>query len=934
MIEFVRKLGWLIRRRSREDQLTEELQFHLEEEADERKAAGLPEEEAQWAARRELGNLGLVREETRAMWSWTLLEQLVQDLRYAVRTIPRNPVFTLLATLSLALGIGANTAIYSFMDALLMRSLPVADPESLVVLNWHVTGRKTVDKSVVHRVSGRIHNDPETGLTASIFPYPAFELLRKSTEVSALFAYRPARKLNVMIQGQAEVAGGEYVSGDYFRGLRLAPAAGRLIISDDDRAGAPAVVVLSYAFAQRRFGDMANAAGRPVLINNIPFTAIGVAPPGFFGVDPEAAPDFYLPMHADLLLDRGWDRSANPGERYLDEHYYWVEMMGRLRPGVSMTQARVALGTAFEQWVATTATNDQERKNLPEFLLKDGAGGLDNLRREYSQPMYILLALVGLILAIACANIANLLLARATARRREMAVRLSMGAGRWRVVRQLLTESLLLAAVGGAAGVLLASWGVRLLPLLLESGSTNFTLHPELNWRVLAAAAALTTITGLLFGLAPALQATRVDVMPVLRETRAGERRPRARLRFSLSQMLVVSQIAISLWLLVAAGLFVRTLSNLQSLEMGFHRENVLVFRLNARQAGHRDPEIVSFYSDLEKRFAAIPGVRSATAANSPLIGDGAWCWSVLPRGKQPPADAPSGHGTGIAATATRVLATGSGFFTTMQIPLLAGREFGERDHMGSPPVAIVNEAWVKVNLGGQSPIGQRLVSFGPGLKPQEMEIVGVARNVRYDELTGNFPAIAYMPFAQNLNVPVEEMTFLLRTAGDPLAYASTVREIVHRADARVPVTNLGTQAAQIDQQMSQQILFARLCTGFAVLALAIACVGLYGTMSYTVARRTGEIGIRIALGAQRRTVVWMVLRDALILAAVGLVISVPTALGTTKLVESFLFGVRPNDPLALAAAVTILLSAALLASYVPAWKASRIDPMTSVRHE
>ena len=816
-----------------------------------------------------------------------------------------------------------------------MRSLPVADPGSLAVLNWHVTGKKSVRTSVVHDVSGYFYDDPKTGKTTPIFPYPAFELLRQSNDVlSALFAYHPARTLTIMIRGQAEVVSGEYVSGDYFRGLGLAPAAGRLIMADDDRAGAPAVMVLGYAFAQRRFGDTAGAAGQTVLVNNIPFTAIGVAPPGFFGVDPAKAPDFYLPLHADLLLDPERGPGANPGKRYLDAHYYWIEMMGRLRPGVTMAQAQPALGRVFEQWVATTATTDEERKNLPEFLLKDGAGGLDNLRREYSQPLYVLWAMVGLILAIACANVANLLLARATARRREMAVRLSMGAGRWRVIRQLLTESLLLASIGGAAGVLFALWGVRFLTLLLAGGNDNFTLHAELNWHVLAAAAALTMVTGILFGLAPALQATRVDVMPVLKETRAGEGRSRMRRRLSLSQMLMVSQIAIALLLLVGAGLFVKTLSNLQSVEMGFHRENILLFKLNARQAGHRDPEIISFYGDLEKRFAAIPGVRSATVANSALIGDGAWGWPVVPLGKERPAQAPSGRGSGMSDRATHVLATGPGFFTTMQIPLLAGREFDERDRQGSPPVAIVNEAWVKANLEDRNPMGQRIVSLGPDLKPQEMEIIGVAKNARYDDLTGAFPAIVYMPFEQNLNVPVEEMTFFLRTAADPLSYASTVRQIVHQADARIPVTNLGTQTSQIDNEMSQQILFARLCTGFAMLALAIACVGLYGTMSYMVARRTGEIGIRMALGAQRGTVVWMVLREVIVLAAVGLSISVPAALGTSKLIESLLFGVKHNDPEALVLATAILLTAALLAGYVPARAASRIDPMAAVRYE
>jgi macrolide transport system ATP-binding/permease protein len=933
---FFRKLKWLTGRRSRELELREELQFHIDEEAQELQAQGLPGEEARWAARRDLGNVTLVEERTRAMWSWTFVEQLAQDLRYALRTMLQNRVFTMLAVLSLGLGIGANTAIYSFMDALLLRSLPISDPRSLVTLNWHVNGAKSVHDSVVHTVSGYFYDDPRTGKTTAIFPYPAFELLSKSSDVfSSLFAYHQARKLNVITRGQAEVASGEYVSGDYFRGLSLAPAAGRLINSDDDRAGAPAVVVLSYAFAQKRFGDVSSAAGQPVTINNIPFTAIGVAPPGFFGVDPAKAPDFYLALHADLVLDSKNRPGDNTGKQYLDEHYYWIEMMGRLRPGVTRAQAQAALAPVFEGWAASTAANDLERKNLPEFLLKDGAGGLDDLRREYSQPLYILLAMVGMILAIACANIASLLLARATARRREMAVRLSMGAGRWRVIRQLLTESLLLAAVGGAVGILFAIWGTQFLTLLLASGSDAFPLRPELNWHVLTVAAGLTMITGLLFGLAPALAATRVDVMPVLREARIGERRSHGhRLRFSFSQALVVSQIAISLLLLVGAGLFVRTLSKLQSIEVGFQRENVLVFKLNARQAGHRDPEIISFYRDLQQRFAAIPGVRGATVANAPLIGDGAWGWPVVRLGKDPPLKAPSGYGSGFSDAAAHVLATGPRFFSTMQIPLLAGREFDERDRLGSPPVAIVNEAWVKANLEQRNPIGQRIVSYGPGLKPREMEIVGLAKNAKYNDLRDKFPAIVYMPFEQNLNVPVEEMTYLLRTASDPLSYAGTVREIVHRADARIPVANIGTQAAQIAEEMGQETLFARLCTGFALLALSIACVGLYGTTSYMVAKRTGEIGIRMALGARRGGVIWLVLRQAMVMAIVGLAIGLPVAYGSSRLVESFLFGIKANDPLALAAAVGTLVVAAILAGYAPARRASRIDPIAALRHE
>jgi macrolide transport system ATP-binding/permease protein len=922
MKSFFRKLTWLAQRRRKEAELNEELQFHLAEDAEERQAEGSAEE-ARWAARRELGNVALLQENTRAAWGWTFFEQLAQDLRYAFRTMAANKTFSALAILSLALGIGANTAIYSFMDAILLRSLPVSNPESLVVLNWH--NKVRFRGTVMHGGSGSVHTDPKTGSTAGIFPFPVFELLRKSDSLfSSIFAYYPTRQVHVLVKEQAALASGEYVSGDYFSGLALPPAAGRVIIPDDDRVGAPAIAVLSFAFSQTHFGDAGSAPGQSILINNVPFTVAGVAPQGFFGVDPAAAPDFYIPLHSNFLL-KPKEKPGDLAKDYLDQNYYWIEMMARLRPGVSLVQAQAALGPAFHQWVAATASNDQERAHLPELVIREGASGLDTLRQQYSKPLYLLLAIVGLILAIACANIASLLLARATARRREMAIRLSLGAGRFRVIRQLLTESVLLASIGGALGVLFAVWGIRFLTFLLANGREDFTLHPDLNWHVLAAAVALSLLTGLLFGLAPALQATRVDVIPALKEARAGHPRSRhSSWRPSLSHVFVVSQIGISLLMLVAAGLFVRTLSNLQSIQLGFNREGLLLLQMNARQAGHKDPEIVSFYTDLQKRFSAIPGVRSASVSHSPLLGHGTWMSDVVPVGTQPRPD-----------VTTHILMTGPEFFSTIQIPVLRGRAIDERDRPGSPPVAVVNEAYVKTNFGDRNPLGQHVViGRRPPFANQDVEIVGVVKNARYGDITGEFPDVVYVPFNQGSYYPVDEMTFALRTSGDPLRFAGTVREIVRQADSHVPVTNVKTEAAQIDQTMNQEIIFARLCTGFAMLALIIACIGLYGTTAYAVARRTGEIGIRMALGAQRGVVVWMVLREVFLLIVVGLAISLPTALGMSKVVASFLYGIKPNDPRALTMAVVTLLAAALLAGWVPARKASRIDPMIALRHE
>jgi len=647
-------------------------------------------------------------------------------------------------------------------------------------------------------------------------------------------------------------------------------------------------------------------------INNRPFTIVGVAPAEFYGVDPSVAPDVYLPLHI--------------GDVSSDPNYYWLEMMGRLRPGIDAAHAQTVLAAAFDPWVASTATTEKERSNLPRVRLDAGAGGLDTLRRRYSQPLFVLLSMVGLILAIACANTANLLLARATLRRREMAIRLSIGAGRLRVLRQVMTESVCLACVGGVLSIPVAFVSMRVLTALVANGQDSFTVHAELDWRVLMVTLALSVACGLLFGLAPALQSVRPSVMPALKDVNVlSHLRVR---RFTLTQVLVVSQIAVSLVLLIAAGLFVRTLANLQSIELGFVAERVLLVDVNASQAGHRPDQIAAFYANLRQRLAAVPGAAGVTLSHASLIRAGR-SLNIFVGGK--------------GAEGARVLTVGPDFFTTMRVPMLQGRPVDERDVPGRATVAVVSKLFEDTFFSGERAVGRHLTLEVPtrqdaglpaGSRRIDIEIVGVAATARYGDLRDRTPPVVYLPYGQITFPAIGQMTFALRTTGDPLSIVPAVRRVVQHVDSQMPVTNVRTQEVEIERTINQEILFARLCSAFALLALLIACVGLYGTMAYSVARRTNEIGLRIALGASATGVGWMVLREVGVLAALGVGISVPVALAASRLVQEFLFEVEPNDPWTLAAAAGVLTLAAIVAGVGPAQRASRINPMTALRAE
>ena len=907
MRELLQRLRALFYRAQFERDLDDEMAHHLAMLAAERGAA----------ARGQFGNLAYLKEESRSMWRFAFLEQLAQDLRYALRTMAANPVFTATAAISLALGIGANTAIYSFMDAILMRSLPVSHPEQLAILNWHSNGMP----GTAHSINGSMHRYQKTGRESPNFPYAFFEAQSSNPQFfSTLFAYTYVQNFNVIATNQAESLPGGFVSGGYFAGLGVPPAAGRLIAPEDDRTGAPATAVLSYRYWQRRFQGNPAVVGRTIQINNVPFVVVGVAAPGFFGVDAQTNPSLFLAIHSMPAIAA--DPAAEEHSRFFNKNFWWIEMMGRLRPGVTLAQAQAALHEQFRAFSLATAVSPKETAVLPDLALEPGGTGLDTLRREYSQPLYILMTMVALILAIACANLANLLLARAAARRREMAVRLSLGAGRWRIVRQMLTESVLLAVLGGALGVLVGLAGIRFITWLLANGRADFTLRAELSWPVLAFTFALAMVAGVLFGLAPALEATKVDFTPALKESRTiGVSTPGHRFRPRLTHALIVSQIAVSLLLVVAAGLFVRTLTNLHSIDVGFNRESILLFSINGRQAGYKDDALARFYSGLLDRFREIPGVRAATASNFPLVAQYANDEDITIPGHPLPA----------SGNTTNILNVDPDFFETMQIPVLLGRSLQPGD-MASPMVAVVNQKFAAGFFDGANPVGRQF-AFGDKSGAPLLQIVGVIRNAHYNSLQEQPEPVVYLPFTHEVE-DLRGLYFELRTAGDPYSVMSFVRRMVHEASPAVSITDVGTEAQRIEQTISQERTFANLGTCFALLALLIASVGLYGAMAYTVARRTGEIGIRMALGAQRPRIVWMVLREVLALTAAGLAIGYAAARFTTHYVESFLFGLKANDPLATAGGVAILLAAALAAGYLPAWRASRIDPAVALRNE
>jgi len=879
----------LFHKARKEQELTEEIDAYLEMLIEQKIKEGLAPEEARRAALIELGGRHQVKEK---VWEVSVGNQLVtfwQDLRYGLRMLGRNPGFTVVAVLSLALGIGANTAIFSLLDVVLIRMLPVKNPQQLVILE---RDGAPVDKG-------------SRNLSANFY-----ERMREQTELLAGFCTFWPSDFQVVVDGQAESFKGDLVSGSFFSVLGVNALLGRTITEEDNNVldGQP-VVVISHNFWRQRFANDPEIVGRRIVLNGQPHTIIGVTPPNFFGVSVGQPPPLWKPMGKDQV----------------------GEVMARLRPEVSEQQVSTVLTGLLQQSLAVEDNSGMSlayRQSVPRqrvVLIPASQGvqgmirGISSLRAQFSEPLRILMAVVGLVLLIACANVANLLLARATARWKEIAVRLALGAGRLRLIRQLLTESMLLALAGGVLGLVFAWWGSSFLLAIVGSGRNPVFLNLTPDARMLAFTAAASLLAGIFFGLAPAWRATRVDLTPALKDN---SRISRGGARLGLGKMLVIAQVALSLLLLIGAGLFVRSLEKLKSLDTGINRENVLLISTDPQMIGYQRGarQIVDLYQRMLERIKAIPGVRYVSLSGEGLLsGRGTTGGGMLHVRGQPSRNFISS-----------MCAVGPEYFETVGMTILRGRGFTAQDHEKAPNVAVVNETFARQYFGGDNELGRR-ISFGPG--DSEIEIVGVVKDAKYDNLREEATPIYYVPYVQ---APFfwRETTFQIRTAADPTQIIAAVRQAVREIDTNLPLFNIKTLATQIDETLVQERLIGAVSSFFGLLSLLLAAIGLYGILAYSVNQRTHEIGIRMALGAQRGEVLLMVLRQGMKLVLIGVVLGLAVSFAATRIVASYLFGITPIDPVTFISAPLLMLIVALLACFVPARRATKVDPLVALRYE
>jgi putative ABC transport system permease protein len=822
-------------------------------------------------------------------------DALLQDLRYAIRALRSSPAFAVVAIFSLALGIGANTAIFSLINSLMLKSLPVRHPEQLL----QVTRGKD-----------------------DYYTNPLWEQLRDRQDVfSSLFAYGGAR-FNLATGGEARYADGDYVSGQFFETLGLHAILGRSLSTADDNRGCPGTAVLSNSFWQKEYGGRSDVVGRTISLDSRPFEIIGVIEPGFTGLEAGTAIDLYVPVCSEKIINA--ESSSLDGRTW-----WWMKVIGR--PSVSPAQATARLKTLAPEIFKATLPPNQKPEDQTEYLNNTFetlpvANGLSDLRTKYQRALTILMVITGLVLLIACANVANLLLARSAGRQREIAIRIALGLRRGRLMRQLLTESLVLSLTGAALGILFAHWGARLLVHFLSSAKDQVFLDLSIDARVLAFTAGVAILTGLLFGLAPAWRGTRVDPQSAVKANARGVvslDKPGS--KFGLGKALVVAQVALSLLLVVGAGLMLTTFFKLETIDPGFERQHVLLVAVDLRNGHYPKERVGAVFQEMLDRLRALPGVRSASNSAITPISGWRWTQNLQIEGYT----SKSREDTSVFLNSVT-----SSYFETLGTAFVAGRDFNTHDTLHSPQVAIVNQTMVKKFFAGQNPIGRRFRIENGSKLGDPTEIIGVVKDAKYHALRDEIPATAYLAVSQAPFLFQESENFeLLVAVGAPTAVIPTVRSAIAEVNRDVSL-QFTTLAAQVDESLIRERLLATLSGFFGALALLLATIGLYGVMSYNVARRRNEIGIRMALGAEQSGVLTMVLREVAILIGVGLAIGVTAALTTTRLLESFLYGIKSSDPLTLSFAAGVLALVAAIAGYIPARRASRLDPMAALREE
>jgi predicted permease len=848
---------------------------------------------------------------------------MFRDLRHGLRTLLRDKGWTSVIVLSLAFGIGANAALFGAINSLFLRKLPVKDPDSLVRLKYAGRNDMVTDSSD-YGGSAKTRDGLEV---RSTFSYPMYrQFLADNRTMDDLFACAPYSRANIVIDGQAEVATAFAASGNYYRMLGLTASPGRTIAPDDDQPAAAPVAVISAKYWRTRFAGDPHVIGKVVRLNNLPLTIVGVITPDLVDVQQAVhdSPDIAVPLALVSQLANAPTGPGEPSAPILERPtYWWLQVMGRRKPGVSAEQVLANLDSVFqhtaragyESYAAAlsselrASSNYRDRFRVPHLRVESGSRGIYDVNKSDASAVTILSIVVVLVLLIVCANVANLLLSRAASRQREISIRSSLGATRGRLIRQLLTESLLLAAMGGTLAVLVGRWGQQLLP-------GNAGRPAPLDWRVFAFVFAVAGLTGIIFGIAPALRATRMDVGSALKETS----RSVAGSRSILSRSLLVAQVAISLVLLVAAGLFLRTLQNLRNVDVGFNTRNLVLFRLNPALNRYDDARAIALYERLSDRIRSVASVRSVAFSNQQLLSGSVNSTSLFVQGRTYAQD---------KRDSINRLVVSPGFFETMEMPLRAGRAFTARDDQAAPKVAIVNETAVRKFFPNENPIGRHI---GSRIETAgEREIVGVLRDAKYDSVRDPAPPTMYVPHLQNR---MGSAVFHVRTAGEPAGAVGAIREAVRQIDPDLPMVNVSTQVDEVEKRLTQERVFAQAYALFGALALLLASVGLFGLMSYSVAQRTNEIGIRMALGAQYRDVLRLVMTESMVLVIVGVGLGLAAALAASRLVTSLLYGLAPTDLTTMLAAMAVLITVSTVAGYLPARRAARVDPLVALHYE